>query len=436
MSETSPRAEALDPRLMELAEGLRLSRRFHLFLVFVDEASTAGALAEAVERHLRASREEDVAPDVLTPYDSRWRGDPLRPEVLVESVLEPLVEGDSVGARRWLLVDATPSPTRDDSAWEALLPRLNERRNLVVRAHARPLVLALPARMEPALKRLAPDLWSIRSQTTRLERVGPMSDGGRAYRWLTVALVPIAPGVTAWQQAPDAVRAHADEAQRLLRTGAFTPALGEVRQAINACGAGQEPLGGAWQSRALVELFLLECEACIALARHAEVRRALNEVSRWRDRAAPPIGDPQRGWYLASVAERVIPLSLAAEHRDGVWGHVFVDLALSDRGEVFFLLWAIRIRLFFGTNEADETRYVVRERVSSLPRRDPRLEAALCVDLGWLALRTGRPWDAQDELTHARELLSTQARPEDAAVLDHLAGAIADALPARVAGAA
>ena len=434
MSETSPRAEALDPRLMELAEGIRLSRRFHLFLVFVDEASAAGALAEVVERHLRASGEEDATPDVLTPYGPTWNGGPLRPEVLVESLLGPLVEGDETTGR-WRLVDATPSPLRDDAAWEALLPRLNERRNLIARAHARPLVLALPARMEPALKRLAPDLWSIRSQTTRLERVGSMTRWGRPYRGIAVALVPIAPGVTAWHSCTEAVRQPADAARRLLRAGSFTHALGKTLQAIDACSIAQEQ-GEQRQARALVELFLLTCEACVALGRLAEARRALHEAQRWCDRGSPPPSDPSRPWYRASVTERAILLTFLAKPLEDLWLGMSTELVGSLRGDAFFSLWMGRARLLREQSDAAELLAHGRALATALPRRDPRLEAALCVDLAWVALRTGRPWDAQDELTNARSLLATRARAEDAAVFEHLAGAIADALPVRVAGAA
>lgn len=434
MSEASPRAEALDPRLMELAEGIRLSRRFHLFLLFVDEAPAPGALAAAVERHLRASGEDDATPDVLTPYAPGWDGDALRHESLIESVLGPLVEGDDTTGR-WRLVDATPSPLRDDAAWEALLPRLNERRNLVARTNAHPLVLALPARLEPALKRLAPDLWSIRSQTTRLDRVGPANRWGEAYQGLAVALVPVAPGVAPWRLAPARVRAPADEARRLLGSGGYARALSHVRQAIQAYSAEAQPRVDRQEARALAELFLLEGEVCVALARHMEARRAFGEVMRWCERAAPPPDDPQREWYLASLTERMFHPAMAVGPVGDGW-IPSTQILSSPRGEAFFMLWIARERLLRDRPDVAEALTHVRTLASTLSRRDLRLEAAICVDLAWVALRTGRPWDAQDELANARSLLATRARPEDAAVLDHLAGAIADALPARVAGAA
>ena len=200
-------------------------------------------------------------------------------------------------------------------------------------------------------------------------------------------------------------------------------------------GVAQEPPARRQEARTLVELFLMECEACVALARHAEARRALGEVLRWRDRAAPPTDDPLRGWYLASVAERMFHLARAADLKEDGW---VTDLKLfrSPRGEAFFTLWIARERLLRDAQDADATLTYARAVATALTRRDARLEAALCVDLAWVALRAGRPWDAQDELTNARSLLATRASPDDAAVFDHLAGAIADALPARIAGAA
>jgi hypothetical protein len=164
-----------DPEVGRLVRSLALSERFRFYLVVVEGARVARAVAAILEHEVAAAREAPVRVVRLDPYrvQADWRGAiPWR--LLVDHVLVPLVEAraEVAAPEAIVVIDASAAPEADDEAWRVLFQRMNERRNVVAANVRGALVLALPARMERVFAHAAPDFWSIRSLSVVVEGVG------------------------------------------------------------------------------------------------------------------------------------------------------------------------------------------------------------------------------------------------------------------------
>jgi hypothetical protein len=161
-----PAALRADPGVGRLVRSLGLSDRFRFYLLVVEGAPAARAVAALLQQEVAAAREVQVCVMRLDPYrlPADWRGGiPWR--LLVDEVLVPLVEAGPEVARAEaiVMVDASAAPEADGEAWRVLFQRMNERRNLVAAGLRGALVLAMPPWMERVFAHAAPDFWSIRS---------------------------------------------------------------------------------------------------------------------------------------------------------------------------------------------------------------------------------------------------------------------------------
>lgn len=151
----------MDDRLRPLISALTLGEGFQLLLLIVASPEEADAALGAVQR---AVRDETGGVPLFARLGVSGKA---TIELLEQRVLGPLANvGGTVVA-----LDATSASAEDLPAWEELFRRINARRNAVVEAVGRPLVLCLSPLVEPVLGREAPDLWSIRGVRVSLVKV-------------------------------------------------------------------------------------------------------------------------------------------------------------------------------------------------------------------------------------------------------------------------
>jgi tetratricopeptide (TPR) repeat protein len=146
-----------------LRKALALVEGFAFFAVVSNSSRAAAALQLWLEDVHAGDREDAWQFERVSPYPL----DPLAPgqpagdrDALAALIFAEFEPGEAGRAR---FIDATRASAQDLESWQWVLMRLNERRNVIARALAGPLVLILPGLLEGELPRLAPDLWSIRS---------------------------------------------------------------------------------------------------------------------------------------------------------------------------------------------------------------------------------------------------------------------------------
>lgn len=153
-----------EPAVRRLVRALSLSKRFHFYIVTCKAPAVADALLAVVQRETAEARGGATEIRRIDPYaDHEDFTRPIEPNKLIAGVLESLVQAKSSGAPAISNLDATLASPDDDRAWERLFGRMNERRNTIVRALPRELLLCLPPRLDDTFKAAAPDFWSIRS---------------------------------------------------------------------------------------------------------------------------------------------------------------------------------------------------------------------------------------------------------------------------------
>lgn len=155
-----------DEGIAELVRSLSLAEGFYFYLLICETPRVAKAAFDVVGRRLAEDEGRSVPILRIDPYEKLASAvEPMRYELLVDEVLARLIapEQRPVSEEAIVVVDGARALPRDDEAWGVFFQRLNERRNVIVQALGRPLVLCVPGRLEVLFAKVAPDFWSIRS---------------------------------------------------------------------------------------------------------------------------------------------------------------------------------------------------------------------------------------------------------------------------------
>ncbi len=265
----SPSAEAAWETVRQHAEW---SPGFWLGWIFTAHAPSAHALCGRLERSLADAGRS-----------SRWWL-ASTPEELAQ-IQRWLLEGaEGTDGCAWVAVAEQTPAWR--AAWEQLMSRLNERRELLRERMKGGLVFVAPPALKAATRESAPDLWSIRSWALDVEGLAagypaPLRSFSMPFRARpTDASAPV-------QLAAEAVRAAEAAGDR----GGLTEALLRLSVALRAAGRSVEALASATRAlemggRTARAVALLQRGAVQAdLQQHAEavadLQRASEELGGW-----------------------------------------------------------------------------------------------------------------------------------------------------------
>ena len=140
---------------------------FSLVFLFLDVGPSL-QLADWLDQRLalqgRPLRRQDVRDDFVHA-----------PEAAVDGLVARLAEISGQPGALWYGMQRHPSDARWNRARRLFLARLNERRFLLNRDLARPLVLALPSDFRAEARSIAPDLWHVRALSEELRAAIPAS---------------------------------------------------------------------------------------------------------------------------------------------------------------------------------------------------------------------------------------------------------------------
>jgi len=95
------------------------------------------------------------------------------PEAAVDVLIEQHATFSNKPGALWFGLQRHPSDTQWNEARRRYLARLNERRFLLERDLARPLVLVFPADFRPQARAIAPDIWHVRALSEELRAPAP-----------------------------------------------------------------------------------------------------------------------------------------------------------------------------------------------------------------------------------------------------------------------
>ena len=153
----NPTAEAsIDEFWEELAPHVEWPEGFALVLLFAGHSAPVERLAERLERSLeRRAR-------------SLRRLEPTTSEDVERLVVDVVAKPSADCGALWVALWSGGGDRSWDDAVRNLLQRLNERRYLLEREVAAPVVLVLSPVVQPTLHAVAPDLWTIRSFAGRV----------------------------------------------------------------------------------------------------------------------------------------------------------------------------------------------------------------------------------------------------------------------------
>lgn len=152
--------------LERLVSALALGEGFQLGVLVVEDADGADHALGALMRLLATQIGRPALILRVGPAS-----DLADPEALALAVLDPLQD---LPPSDVVVLDASMATSHTEAAWEEVFRRLNSRRNGFARVLGRALILCVTPRLELALRREAPDLWSVRSARAGLvqEREG------------------------------------------------------------------------------------------------------------------------------------------------------------------------------------------------------------------------------------------------------------------------
>jgi tetratricopeptide (TPR) repeat protein len=217
-------SEVLGPQereaLAHLKSALSLEEGFGFYLIIAD---TRRVLEEALKALWTAPF------TILRPAET--------------STAETLItELESALGSKPVVLDATLAQT-DAPHWKSLFRRLNERRNELILRHPAPFLLALSQALEPVLAHEAPDLWSIRSLTTRLTDRSPV---------LVEDTVPVwTSHEAAWVEDPQIARKAVEDARASGREDILADALNRLASSLANQGKREEALAAAQEATTL-----------------------------------------------------------------------------------------------------------------------------------------------------------------------------------------
>lgn len=164
---------ANDAAIQRLTTALALGDGFQFHIVVCHSPRQVRKLIGTLTQTVPARRGGSLRTEHLHPDSLRQRDQALDGDALTAYVTQALggLARPAADERQLIVLDASFARQADTAAWSLLFRRLNEQRNALAHALDAALLLCLTPHLEPIFAHEAPDFWSVRGVSVRLEPV-------------------------------------------------------------------------------------------------------------------------------------------------------------------------------------------------------------------------------------------------------------------------
>lgn len=164
---------ANDAAIQRLTTALALGDGFQFHIVVCHSPRQVRNLIATLTQTVPARRGGSLRTEHLHPDSLRQRDQALDGDALTAYVTQALggLARPAADERQLIVLDASFARQSDTPAWSLLFRRLNEQRNALAHALNAALLLCIPPHLEPIFAHEAPDFWSVRGVSVRLEPV-------------------------------------------------------------------------------------------------------------------------------------------------------------------------------------------------------------------------------------------------------------------------
>ncbi|MCK6374275.1 MAG: tetratricopeptide repeat protein [Zoogloea sp.] len=164
---------ANDAAIQRLTTALALGDGFQFHIVVCHSPRQVRNLIATLTQTVSARRGGSLRTEHLHPDSLRQRDQALDGDALTAYVTQALggLARPAADERQLIVLDASFARQSDTPAWSLLFRRLNEQRNALAHALDAALLLCLTPHLEPIFAHEAPDFWSVRGVSVRLEPV-------------------------------------------------------------------------------------------------------------------------------------------------------------------------------------------------------------------------------------------------------------------------
>ena len=164
---------ANDAAIQRLTTALALGDGFQFHIVVCHSPRQVRNLIATLTQAVPARRGGSLRTEHLHPDSLRQRDQALDGDALTAYVTQALggLARPAADERQLIVLDASFARQADTAAWSLLFRRLNEQRNALAHALDAALLLCLTPHLEPIFAHEAPDFWSVRGVSVRLEPV-------------------------------------------------------------------------------------------------------------------------------------------------------------------------------------------------------------------------------------------------------------------------
>lgn len=164
---------ANDAAIQRLTTALALGDGFQFHIVVCHSPRQVRKLIGTLTQTVPARRGGSLRTEHLHPDSLRQRDQALDGDALTAYVTQALggLARPAADERQLIVLDASFARQADTPAWSLLFRRLNEQRNALAHALDAALLLCITPHLEPIFAHEAPDFWSVRGVSVRLEPV-------------------------------------------------------------------------------------------------------------------------------------------------------------------------------------------------------------------------------------------------------------------------
>lgn len=164
---------ANDAAIQRLTTALALGDGFQFHIVVCHSPRQVRNLVATLTQAVPARRGGSLRIEHLHPASLRQRDQALDGDALTAYVTQALggLARPAADERQLIVLDASFAAQADTPAWSLLFRRLNEQRNALAHALDAALLLCITPHLEPIFAHEAPDFWSVRGVSVRLEPV-------------------------------------------------------------------------------------------------------------------------------------------------------------------------------------------------------------------------------------------------------------------------
>lgn len=164
---------ANDAAIQRLTTALALGDGFQFHIVVCHSPRQVRNLIATLTQTVSARRGGSLRTEHLHPDSLRQRDQALDGDALTAYVTQALggLARPAADERQLIVLDASFARQADTAAWSLLFRRLNEQRNALAHALNAALLLCITPHLEPIFAHEAPDFWSVRGVSVRLEPV-------------------------------------------------------------------------------------------------------------------------------------------------------------------------------------------------------------------------------------------------------------------------